>query len=154
MLIQNDGMELIKYFGFKTKFRQGAFQGFVVTALGDKGRELMEVLGVEDGDLVVEVNGLRFTESLDATAQLKELKNATSIDAIIDRNGNEFPINLELGAPVSKYGDIPDGKTEQDVIREKALAKPSFNETPEYQKYKAKQLERSTGKRYEVEFDH
>ena len=126
LLIENDGMELIKLFGFATKFRNGAFQGFVVTALGDKGRKMMAVLGVENGDLIVEVNGLRFSESLEASAQLKDLKTATSINAIISRDGQEIPFYLELDAPVSKYGAIPEGMTEDELHRAARIGRTQF----------------------------
>jgi type II secretory pathway component PulC len=67
LFLSRDGMELIKLFGFKTLYRGGGFIGFIVTAMGDKGSELMETLGVRDGDLITVVNGMTSLSSVMAT---------------------------------------------------------------------------------------
>jgi S1-C subfamily serine protease len=48
---------------------------------------MLEVLGVEEGDLITAVNGKRFSESLEATQSLTKLKDATEVDIEIDRKG-------------------------------------------------------------------
>jgi len=94
--------ELIKLFGFDTAWKNGSFVGFVIKALGDKGLEMMELLGVRDGDIIVVVNGLRFSETLEAAQRLKELKTAKSVDVIIDRDGNEIPFHFDFDTPIAE----------------------------------------------------
>ena len=86
-LINRDGMALIKLFGFDTTFRNGGFAGFTIKTLGEEGARMLEVLGVEEGDLITAVNGKRFSESLEATQSLTELRHATEVDIEIDRKG-------------------------------------------------------------------
>jgi len=154
VLLSKDGMELIKLFGFKTAWKNGGFAGFIVTALGDPGREMMKTLGIEDGDLVTVVNGKRFSESLEAAQSLTDLKTATSFDVIIERGGAEIPMHFELDTPVDKYADLPDGMTKEDAIRAEILATPTWDEQPGTAEIKRIQRERTTGKREAVEFDH
>lgn len=154
IILSRDSMALIKLFGFKTKFRNGSFLGFVVTALGDKGREMMKTLGVEEGDVIVAVNGLRFSESLEASAQLKDLKDATEVDVIIDRNGEEFPYHLEFDRRIEELVEIPEGMTMEEYEDQQVLAEPDYGESAEDQEYISKQRARKTGQKTAVEFDH
>lgn len=86
-LVSRQGMELIKMFGFDTAYRNGGFIGFTVKVMGEDGARMLEVLGVEEGDLITAVNGKRFAESIEAVQSLTELKDATEVDVEIDRNG-------------------------------------------------------------------
>lgn len=156
IFLSRDGMELIKLFGFKPLHRGGGFIGFVVTAMGDKGREMMETLGIKDGDLVTVVNGMRLSESLEAVASLKELKIATSIDVIIEREGVEIPFHIELDPP-------PPELVESGTSADNEAGNPAAESTKTYKTYgesEEEQLEieaaklRTTGTREEIEFDH
>ena len=98
-VLNGDGEDLINLFGFDTAYKHGGFIGFTVKALGEEGREMMRILGVEDGDLITVVNGLRLSESLDALEKLKKLKTAISVDIIIERDGNEIPFHFDFDAP-------------------------------------------------------
>lgn len=135
IFLSRQGSELIKLFGFRPQFRQGTMQGFKVIALGDKGREMMSVLGIEDGDLIVEVNGLRFSESLEASAQLKDLKDATEVDVIISRNGEELPFHVEFDKRVEEVVQIPEGITKEEYEHQQIMAEPDFGDTEEEQEY-------------------
>lgn len=95
-LINRDGMELIKMFGFDTTFRNGGFVGFTIKPLGEEGADMLEVLGVRDGDLITAVNGKRFAESIEATQSLTELKHATEVDVEIDRKGVPMFFHFEF----------------------------------------------------------
>jgi type II secretory pathway component PulC len=86
-LVNSDGMELIKMFGFDTAYKNGGFYGFTVKVVGEDGARMLEVLGVEEGDLITAVNGKRFAESIEAVQSLTELKDATEVDVEIDRQG-------------------------------------------------------------------
>ncbi len=106
IFLSGDGDELTKLFGFDTAWKHGGFAGFVIKALGEKGIEMMDILGIQDGDIIVVVNGLRLSESLEATQQLTELKHATSVDIVIDRNGEEIPFHIEFDAPIADSVDV------------------------------------------------
>jgi general secretion pathway protein C len=85
--VDGQGMELIKMFGFDTAYRNGSFAGFTVKVMGEDGARMLEVLGVEEGDLITAVNGKRFAESIEAVNSLAQLKDATGVDVEIDRKG-------------------------------------------------------------------
>jgi general secretion pathway protein C len=99
-VLNGDGEDLVKLFGFDTAYKNGGFIGFTVMALGEEGLEMMEILGIQDHDLITVVNGLRLSESLEALEKLKDLKDATSVDIIIERDGNEIPFHFEFDAPI------------------------------------------------------
>ena len=107
LFLNRDAEKLRKLFGFDTAWKNGGFAGFIVKALSDKGREMMATLGVKDGDLITVVNGLRFSENLEAAQQLTELKTATSVDIIIERNGQEIPFHIEFDAPLEDIAAVP-----------------------------------------------
>lgn len=86
-LLARDGMALIRMFGFEETYRNGGFIGFTVKIAGEDGARMLEVLGVEEGDVVTAVNGKRFAESLEAIESLTALKDATEVDVEIDRQG-------------------------------------------------------------------
>ena len=166
--LSRDGMELIKLFGFDTAYKNGSFIGFIVKALGDPGREMMETLGVEDGDLITVVNGMRLAESLDAIEKLKDLKGAASVDIVIDRGGVELPFHFDFeipeGATVNEDGQITQGTPDTDSGSTGAISngpstskktKPvprDYGETEEQKLFMEKQKARTTGSGGEVEF--
>ena len=158
--LSRDGMELIKLFGFKPAYKNASFTGFIVTAMGDKGREMMQTIGVEEGDLITAVNGLRFSETIDAVEQLKDLKAAASVDFIIERNGSDIPFHLDFevpeGASVDEKGQIVMPDTGEDPNREPTEEElgVDYGETDKHLEFTEKQRARSTGSREAVEFDH
>lgn len=96
LFLNSDIDELLKLFEFDTAWKNGGFAGFIIRVLGEKGVELLTTLGLKDGDLITVLNGLRFSESLEASQQLKELKYQTSIDIIVERNGQEMPFHFSV----------------------------------------------------------
>ena len=86
-LLARDGMALIRMFGFEETYGNGGFIGFTVKIVGEDGARMLEVLGVEEGDVITAVNGKRFAESLEAIESLRTLKDATEVDVEIDRQG-------------------------------------------------------------------
>jgi len=86
-LLARDGMALIRMFGFEETYRNGGFVGFTVKVVGEDGPRMLEVLGVQEGDVITAYNGKRFAESLAAIESLRELKDATEVDVEIDRQG-------------------------------------------------------------------
>ena len=111
--------QLLKLFEFDTAWKNGGFAGFIIRVLGKKGIELLATLGLEEGDLITVLNGLRFSESLEASQQLKELKYQTSVDIIIERNGQEMPFHFSIDEAV----------VEQMVLEEKVEIEREKNST-------------------------
>ena len=95
-LVNRKGMELIKMFGFDTAYKNGGFIGFTVKIMGEDGARMLEVLGVEEGDLITAVNGKRFSESIEAVQSLTGLKDATEVDVEIERNGNPMFFHFDF----------------------------------------------------------
>ena len=125
LLLNRDGMELIKLFGFDTAYKNGGFAGFVIKSLGEKGKEMMQTLGVEDGDLITVVNGKRLSESLEAVASLKNLKTANSVNIMIERHGTEMPFHFEFDESLATVSDrtnsaegLSDDSLNEDIIDE------------------------------------
>ena len=100
LFLKSDIDTLLKLFEFKPAYLNGGFAGFFIKVLGEKGAELLAMLGLEDGDLITVLNDLRFSESLEASQQLKELKYQTSVDIIIERNGQEIPFHFNVDEAV------------------------------------------------------
>lgn len=130
MFLNHDVERLRKLFGFDTAWKNGGFIGFIVKALSDEGLEMMSKLGVNDGDLIVVVNGLRFSESLDASQQLTELKTATSVDVIIDRNGEEIPFHFDFDSPIADKVAFDSNNANSNSDPTAPRRQPSGNITP------------------------
>jgi general secretion pathway protein C len=119
LFLNSDIDQLLKLFEFDTAWKNGGFAGFIIRVLGEKGIELLATLGLEEGDLITVLNGLRFSESLEASQQLKELKYQTSVDIIIERNGQEIPFHFSVDEAV----------VEQMVLEEEAEIEREKNST-------------------------
>ena len=115
LLVNRKGMELIKLFGFDTAYKNGSFIGFVVRAIGDDGRKMMETLGIKEGDIVVAVNGESLSESIQAVNNLAKLKDATKVNVEIDRGGTRlfFDFDFDEPAPEEKPAPTEEPVTEQ-----------------------------------------
>lgn len=95
-LLARDGMSLIRMFGFEETFANGGFIGFTVKIVGEDGARMLEVLGVQEGDVITAVNGKRFAESLEAIESLRTLKDATEVDVEIDRQGVPMSFHFDF----------------------------------------------------------
>jgi len=115
LFLKSDIDELLKLFEFDTAWKNGGFAGFIIRVLGEKGVELLATLGLEEGDLITVLNGLRFSESLEASEQLKELKYQTSVDIIIERDGQEIPFHFSVDeAVVEQYIQEEEAEIERE----------------------------------------
>lgn len=117
-LVNSQGMELIKMFGFDTAYRNGGFIGFTVKAMGEDGVRMLKVLGVEEGDLITAVNGKRFSESIEAVQSLAGLKDAVEVDIEIDRSGVPlfFHFDFDDLEQVADNDEITETKTEVQMM--------------------------------------
>ena len=95
-LLARDGMSLIRMFGFEETYGNGGFIGFTVKIVGEDGARMLEVLGVQEGDVITAVNGKRFAESLEAIESLRTLKDATEVDVEIDRQGVPMSFHFDF----------------------------------------------------------
>lgn len=102
LFLRSDIEALLKLLEFKPAYLNGGFAGFYIRVLGKKGTEMLATFGLLNGDLITVLNGLRFSESLKATEQLKELKYQTSVDIIIERDGQEIPFHFDVDEAVVK----------------------------------------------------
>ena len=100
LLVNRKGMDLIKLFGFDTVYKNGGFYGFVIKVLGEDGQKMIDTLGVKEGDIIVAVNGEKFSESIQAVNNLTKLKDATSVNVEVDREGIHLFFDLEFDETV------------------------------------------------------
>jgi general secretion pathway protein C len=75
----------------------GQFLGFRLRPGRD--RQLMQQLGLSNGDVITEVNGSRLNNPMQGFAMLQELTRAERISVRVLRNGAEIPLAFSLGGP-------------------------------------------------------
>ena len=75
----------------------GQFLGFRLRPGRD--RQLMQQLGLSNGDVITEVNGSRLNNPMQGFAMLRELTRAERISVRVLRNGAEIPLAFSLGGP-------------------------------------------------------
>lgn len=61
-----------------------------------QGSEVFTQLGLEPGDVLVEGNGIRLDSPRNAMRLLTQLRRATSLSAVVQRDGREIPVSLDL----------------------------------------------------------
>ena len=78
----------------------GQFLGFRLRPGRD--RQLMQQLGLSNGDVITEVNGSRLNNPMQGFAMLRELTRAERISVRVLRNGAEIPLAFSLGGPATE----------------------------------------------------
>jgi len=61
-----------------------------------KGKELMQGLGLQANDVITEVNGIRLDNPQNGIGALRQLSTANSVSISVMRNGSEVPLNIQL----------------------------------------------------------
>lgn len=74
--------------------QNGQFIGFQLQP--GRNRRLLRQLGLRNGDVILEVNGIRLHNPSQGIQAIQELLSADRIDAKILRNGNEMPFTFLL----------------------------------------------------------
>lgn len=134
-LVNRQGMELIKMFGFDTAYKNGGFYGFTVRIVGEDGARMLETLGVEENDLITAVNGKRFAESIEAVQSLTRLKDATEVDVEIEREGVPMFFHFDF-ADLEQAAETVDENTSgatdgsADVASDQSAPEPADNPGP------------------------
>lgn len=74
------------------KFEDGQMVGLQVSAI--KPGSLFEKVGIQDGDVITEFNGLSIEDPKDGVKILQEFNNADTFDVTFNRNGQRQVINF------------------------------------------------------------
>lgn len=74
--------------------REGQFLGFRLRPGRD--RELMQKLGLSNGDVITEINGSRLHNPMQGFIALRELMDAKQVNVRVLRNGAEIPLAFSL----------------------------------------------------------
>ncbi|MCB1767020.1 MAG: hypothetical protein KDJ22_13330, partial [Candidatus Competibacteraceae bacterium] len=74
--------------------QNGRFVGFRLRPGRD--RRIFQQLGLNGGDVLTEINGMRLSSPAQGLALLQELINASQIDVRVLRNGAEVPLTFTL----------------------------------------------------------
>jgi len=80
--------------------RNGQFLGFRLRPGRD--RQLMQKLGLSNGDVITEVNGSRLNSPMQGLAMLQQLMSADQISVRVLRVGTEIPLTFSLGRPATE----------------------------------------------------
>lgn len=95
-LLQQSPAELSKEFRLTPVTEGGKLRGYRLRAL--RNPEMLQRAGLEADDVLLSVNGTSLTQANDLPKFIKDLRSATSIDAVVLRNGSEIPLHLDLNA--------------------------------------------------------
>ncbi|MES9990698.1 MAG: type II secretion system protein GspC [Candidatus Thiodiazotropha sp.] len=93
-LLRNEPLKIFDYVRFVPVKSRDGMKGYRI--LPQKNRELYNQLGVRPSDLVTSVNGIPLSNDREAMKLIEKLKDATSIQVEIVRNGNPQVLNFEL----------------------------------------------------------
>ena len=77
--------------------QNGQFTGFRLRPGRD--RQLFGQLGLNGGDVITEINGVRLNNPAQGLTMLQELMNASRVDVRVLRNGAEIPLTFSLDGP-------------------------------------------------------
>ncbi|MEW7990191.1 MAG: type II secretion system protein GspC [Candidatus Thiodiazotropha sp.] len=93
-VLRNEPLKIFEYVRFvPVKSREG-MKGYRI--LPQKNRELYNQLGVRPSDLVTSVNGIALSNDQEAMKLIEKLKDVTSIQVEIVRNGKPQVLNFDL----------------------------------------------------------
>ncbi|MEW6766117.1 MAG: type II secretion system protein GspC [Pseudomonadota bacterium] len=93
-MLQGSPVELAKSFRIEPVLRDGDVFGYRLRALRDP--QLLQRLGLQPDDILVRVNGLDLTQATDLPALMQDLREATALDAVVLRNGDEESLLIDL----------------------------------------------------------
>lgn len=87
--------QALEEIAFASPYRQnGQFLGFRLRPGRDQ--QLLKQLGLNNGDVITEINGNRLQNPLQAFAMLRELQQADQVSLRVLRNGTEIPFVFSL----------------------------------------------------------
>lgn len=95
-LLQQSPAELSKEFRLSPAMEGGKLRGYRLRAL--RSPEMLQRAGLEANDILISVNGTSLTQANDLPKFIKDLRTATTLDAVVLRNGSEIPLHLDLNA--------------------------------------------------------
>jgi len=95
-LLQQSPAELSKEFRLTPVSEGGKLRGYRLRAL--RSPEMLQRAGLEADDVLISVNGTSLTQANDLPKFIKDLRSATTLDAVVLRNGSEIPLHLDLNA--------------------------------------------------------
>lgn len=80
--------------------QNGQFLGFRLRPGRDQ--QLLRQLGLNNGDVITEINGSRLNNPMQGLSVLQEVMNADQISMRVLRNGAEVPLTFSLGTPLPR----------------------------------------------------
>ncbi len=95
-----NGADLLRTLKPKAAFDSTGFKGLYLGARGDG--KLPKELGVAEGDVLVEVNGIRLTSMQRVERVWDRLDSTGPVSLVIERNGAERTVDIMVGAALSR----------------------------------------------------
>lgn len=93
-MLRGSPADLAQSFRIEPVMDGGSVRGYRLRALRDP--RLLQRLGLQPDDILVRVNGLDLTQATDLPALMQDLREATTLDAVVLRNGDEESLLIDL----------------------------------------------------------
>ncbi len=93
-MLRGSPADLAQSFRIEPVMDGGSVRGYRLRALRDP--QLLQRLGLQPDDILVRVNGLDLTQATDLPALMQDLREATTLDAVVLRNGDEESLLIDL----------------------------------------------------------
>jgi len=61
-----------------------------------KKGELLSELGIQSGDVITQINGVKLDKQQNGISALRKLTTASNVNIVVKRNGAEIPLNISL----------------------------------------------------------
>lgn len=109
-------MKLAQLVGADTAHDERGFIGFRLMALSDQGRQLLEEVGLADGDLVTHIDGVEIASSIETLRQtIAKVRDGQMTSVTIDRDGRTIEVSVELPElePADSFA-TPEGEEAED----------------------------------------
>ncbi|ABM63139.1 type II secretion system protein N [Halorhodospira halophila] len=74
----------------------GAIRGFRLSAMDDRGAELMDQLGLRNEDVITEVEGVSVADQQGLQSLVEEMREASRVRVRLERNGSEQEMTLRI----------------------------------------------------------
>lgn len=93
-LLTKSPADLARQFRLEPVSEGGALRGYRIRALRDPA--LLQRAGLDPNDVLLSVNGRALAQAAELPALMNELREASSLDVIVLRNGVEMPVHVDL----------------------------------------------------------
>ena len=96
-LLQGNAKKFANNVGYETNYNNGKFAGFKVRAESTRGSAMLKSFGLQDNDVIVEIDGVKLDGSMASVKALKRLRTAKNVAVGVERNGTIEQMTFRFG---------------------------------------------------------